>query len=166
MATYGVAAQDNITAEILPKQRKNEIGILATMPVNSSTGTGSESYGGLQYKRWVKPDFMAYRANIGYGEYLNHSDGIQYRNGDTVFNILSATQLPAIFVGMGIEIQRHFYKRVYMYAAIDLYGGYASGKTNEALDIEVFNNDVSTYRNQTMLSSYNSKYLTLITEKI
>lgn len=125
-------AQDSNNTDILllKKYPKNEIGLV------SETNFGNEEYGGpgmVQYKRWVREN-MAYRVNAGVGSYshfnLNSYYGII---GDTVFEKQSRQRATMAFAGAGVEMQRHFYKRVYLYAAVDLLAGYGSGETEDYL---------------------------------
>jgi len=153
-------AQDE-TASILPvKERKNEIGLLFDPGIS---GYNPQTHNSIQYKRWVKPDAKAYRLSIGYGKYNKYSGDIIYPNlGDTVIKQHSLSDIPQIHAGVGVEMQRHFHKKVYMYAAVDLYAAYGSGKTDEVLDKEVFDkNGESVYRNQELIGQSTTQHFTV-----
>ena len=122
-------AQDETKTDILLlKYPKNEIGLLG------ETNFGNEDFGGpsmVQYKRWVRNN-MAYRINAGIGTYNNFShDGYFGIIGDTILEKQSMQQATMFFAGGGVEMQRHFYKRVYLYAVVDLLAGYGQGKTED-----------------------------------
>lgn len=123
-------AQDSDNADILllKKYPKNEIGLV------SETNFGNEEYGGpgmVQYKRWVREN-MAYRINAGVGTYHNSSrDGYFGIIGDTILEKHTSERATMAFAGAGVEMHRHFYKRIYLYAAVDLLAGYGSGKTED-----------------------------------
>ncbi len=121
-------AQDNTDILLLKKYPKNETGLV------SETNFGNEEYGGpgmIQYKRWVREN-MAYRANAGVGTYHNFIlDGYFGIIGDTILEKQTREQVTMAFAGAGLEMQRHFYKRVYLYAAVDLLAGYGQGKTED-----------------------------------
>lgn len=143
-------AQDEISNQLPDKTRKNEIGLLYDPGIS---GNNPQSSNSIQYKRWVKPEFMAYRANIGYGKLNKHDGEIVYPSlGDTVITQHSISDIPEFHAGIGVEMQRHFYKKIYLYAAVDLYASFGSGTTNDILDKEVFDsNGTSVYRNQDQL---------------
>ncbi len=149
------------TESILPaKERKNEIGLLFDPGVS---GYNPQTHNSIQYKRWVKPDSKAYRLNIGYGKFNKFSGDVIYPNlGDTVVRQHSISDIPQIHAGVGVEMQRHFYKSVYMYAAIDLYAAYGSGNTDEVLDKEVFDkNGESIFRDQELIGNSTTQQFTM-----
>lgn len=124
-------AQNNTNTDILRlKYPKNEIGLV------SETNFGNENYGGpgmAQYKRWVREN-MAYRVNAGVGTYHNFSlDGYYGIIGDTILEKQTRERATMAFAGAGVEMHRHFYKRIYLYAAVDLLAGYGSGETEDYL---------------------------------
>lgn len=156
--SLGATAQENTTASedqisILPKQHKHEVGLLTNLAMNSSTSSGGF---GAQYKYWANPTH-AIRVNALYSQY-SHSNGRIYSkgNGDTLLSKLSMTDIPTIQAGIGIEKQRHFYKNIYLYAALDLYAAYGNGTTKELFEDEI-TKDNTTYRsNQRTGPSYTS----------
>lgn len=146
-------AQETDAVTVLPKQRKNEIGILTDLGLTNKYNSGV----GLQYKHWVKADYQAIRANINYSQFFNSPGRVYFpAMGDTIFSKHTITEIPTINIGLGIEMQRHFYKHIYMYAAIDLYAVYGKGNTKELFEKEVAKNDVIEYSHHYEGPGYNS----------
>lgn len=122
-------AQDEIKTDILLlRYPKNEIGLAG------ETNFSNEKFGGpgmVQYKRWVREN-MSYRVNAGVGTYSDFShDGYFGIIGDTILEKQTREQATMAFAGGGVEMQRHFFKTVYLYAAVDLLAGYGQGKTED-----------------------------------
>lgn len=131
--TDDIEAQEKIT--ILPKQRKNEVGMLSNLGLTENNPGPAI---GIQYKHWVKANKQAIRANVGYSQYTKSSSKVYFpAQGDTVLSRVAFSEIPTVTAGIGIETQRHFYKALYMYAAIDVYGIYGSGTTTEQTQKEV-----------------------------
>ncbi len=135
--SINATAQEN--TEAIPKKvpGKNEIGVFAE-PISTSGNNYSYNYSsgysgniGLQYKRWAKPN-IAYRIMGAIGSYNQNSliDDSK-RAGDTLIAQYSGTDVPMYFVGAGVEVQRHFYRKVTLYAAIELKAGYGNGYYDE-----------------------------------
>ncbi|MBZ0099352.1 MAG: hypothetical protein K8F30_09720, partial [Taibaiella sp.] len=103
-------------ASVIPAYPKNEIGLVG------ETNFGNEEFGGpsmAQYKRWVKEN-MAYRINAGVGTYDNFSlDSYFGIIGDTILEKQTWQRATMAFAGAGVEMHRHFYKHIYLYAAVD-----------------------------------------------
>lgn len=138
LLTTDIIAQDSI--DILPKQRKNEIGFLSDIGLNNTYNSSI----GIQYKRWVKDNKKAIRANVSYTKYTQFDDKIfMSTQGDTVISKQPFTDIPTVYGAIGIEMQRHFYKSMYMYAAIDLYSAYGSGRTEDFIRKEITTNYVT-----------------------
>ncbi|MCB9045330.1 MAG: hypothetical protein H6550_04220 [Chitinophagales bacterium] len=148
-------AQNEMSAEQTVPVRKNEIGLLGDPGIS---GYDPQSYNSIQYKRWVKPNHMAWRANVGYGKYSQYNHEIIFPSlGDTSVVQHSISDIPQVYAGIGAEMQRHFYKKVYMYAAVDLYATYGKGSTKDVLDLEVTdNNNASIFRNQSLVRAYDA----------
>lgn len=158
ICSLGATAQDNTSTDgekisVLPKQRKHEAGMIFNLALgNTSTGTGA----GIQYKYWANPNH-AIRVNALYNPY-SYSNGRIYSrgNGDTLLSKLALTDIPTVQGGIGIEKQRHFYKSVYLYAALDLYAAYGSGTTKEWMEDEITKDNVTYRQNHRAGASYNS----------
>jgi hypothetical protein len=82
---------------------------------------------GVQYKK-ILNDKKGFRLIAGYSSYngpeMAFSRGT---SGDTAVDRFTETNINLGIVGAGIEMQRHFYKKVYLFAALELRGGYGSG---------------------------------------
>lgn len=149
--TPAIAQQESTS--VLPLQRRNEIGLLSDLGFSNQSNSGI----GVQYKHWVRADKQAIRGNIAYSKYLNVNSKIHFPSlGDTIFSRQDMTDIPMVYAGAGIEQQRHFYKNVYMYAAIDVYAAYGRGTTKEFFEKEVTKNNENIYTEQYSGRTYNS----------
>jgi hypothetical protein len=133
------------TTDIQPKQRANEIGLfgqaVATGGYNSAL-----SIAGVQYKKWLRPN-TGIRAILAHGNYYSslHTPTNISISGDTIINENLRTRVNMVFLGGGIEAQRHFYKRVYLFAGLELKGGYGSGYTDTLYEKQYKESGHSTY---------------------
>jgi hypothetical protein len=143
LLTTSVFAQDETKGKKTLFPQKNELGLMAETGFgNNNKNTG---FTGLQYKRWVKP-YMGYRIIASYGEYYERYRLLsETRLGDTVIETSRATTVPLASLGAGIEMQRKFYKRVYLFAAVELRGSYGHGRYNHIVSQRVENNAVNYY---------------------
>lgn len=127
----GQSQEATITKPLQPVL-KNEAGILMQTDFG---GNSNNSFGmvGLQYNRWVTPQ-LGYRIIAAYGDYSSasgthtvvpHPDTILIKQQYMRFN------LPV--VGFGVMAQRHFYKRVYLYASLELKGAYGNGHADTSV---------------------------------
>lgn len=134
-----------------PKQEiKNEIGLLLESGYNNSDFNGMF---GLQYKRKVRSNTY-YRLSIGYGEYNYNADPVfQTRIGDTLVQSRNITRVPMVYLSNGLELQRHFYKHIMLYASIDLRIGYGSGWYDSSTEIHV-DNHLGSYFSSTGVKEY------------
>ncbi len=119
-------ADDIITLDEQTKFRKNEIGLVTQIHFGYENYPGGILIGG-NYKRRVN-QMLSYRVLGGFTPYQNFKEsGITSIKEDTVYRNFYSTDIKAGFLGVGLEVQRKFHKRVYMYAALELLGGYGSG---------------------------------------
>lgn len=145
LSCFQAAAQPGIS-----NQHKNELGIFA------ETGFGNVSNQmpglvGLQYLRWSGN--KAFRASLASGTYrVEASPFIQNISGDTVVEAIRRTKIPMVFIGAGVSMQRHFYKSVYLYAAVDLNAGYGNGSFDTSFNQKI--NGSSTLSNFSAGASY------------
>lgn len=97
------------------------------------------------YKRWVKPN-TAYRTLASYARYSIHTVTPSARpaSGDTVYSVFSNTNVNMAFIGGGVEMQRHFYRKVYLFAALEVRGGTGTGFTDE-MEAKQYREPGSTY---------------------
>lgn len=110
--------------------RSNEIGLIGGTSFGNTDIAGTI---GAQYKHWVKNN-KAIRVNLSFGEYTGGNNFERlYVSGDTVTERHLTTNLPVIYLGGGFEVQRQFYKKVFLYAAIDAQVGYGSGDTRDEI---------------------------------
>lgn len=146
-----VTAQDVKQNDVLPKQRKNEIGFVSDLGL-SSNNSGI----GILYKHWIN-DYKGIRANVSYLGYSYTNSKIFFpAQGDTVFSKQAFTDISTIYASIGAEMQRQFYKRVYMYAAIDLYAAYGTGNTEEILSKELSTNNTNERLDYAVGATYSS----------
>lgn len=153
LATFSATAQDTEREQATPKRLpgKNEIGLVGEMFSGGYTGNSNyNSHLGIQYKRWAKPN-IAYRIMGAIGDYNYHSTPkFVDKKGDTLYHIQTYSSVPMYFVGGGVEVQRHFYKKVTLYAALELRAGYGSGTYDEMLVKEV-QQDITPYLGSTTI---------------
>ena len=91
---------------------------------------------GLQYKHW-KNEHLGYRLIAAHRSYQAVSPRSSATMlGDTLFTTKRNTDIQMAFLGAGVEMQRHFYKKIYLFVAVELRGGYGTGGYYNALTIE------------------------------
>lgn len=129
--------------------RKNELGLMGESHFNQNVNAGDISFCGIQYKHWVKPN-MGYRLILAYGEFFeNYYPTIQGKFGDTVIETSRQTTIPNVIAGLGVEMQRKFYKRVYLFAAVEARAGYGTGKYSYVTSERIENNQFNQYASTT-----------------
>ena len=150
IATLSVAlsatatAQETNSNEPAPVNRKSELGLMGETSFGNNNNGNIDGMAGIQYKRWVKPN-AGYRIIAAYGRYSNFgTPKVLSKEGDTVTETHRRTEIPVAIVGGGLEMQRHFYKRIYLYAAAELRVGYGRGSYDS---IVIKRNDNSNYAN-------------------
>jgi len=135
ISSIGIGAAAQETTEPTPKREpgKNEMGLFVE-PISSNNFNGSyDSWGGVQFKRWAKPN-IAYRIIGAVGDYIGYSNPMYVeKRGDTILQRSYNTNVPMYFLGGGVEVQRQFYKKVVLYAAIEVKAGYGTGRNQELL---------------------------------
>lgn len=120
--------------------KQHELGLIGGTSFGYSDISGSL---GAQYKHWTKPN-KAFRLNLSFSEYTGGSSARHIgTSGDTVIERVTSTQVPVFYLGGGIEAQRQFYKRVFLYAAIDAQVGYGRGNTSEVTTRSVWSDNSS-----------------------
>ena len=137
LLTLGVAcalpatAQDKVALIPVAPIRNNEVGLFSNAVISTSANN-TLIMAGVHYKHWVKPN-TAYRTLVSFARYsmYDESPSSKAANNDTVYSVFSNTNVNMAFVGAGVEMQRHFYKRVYLFAALELRGGTGGGKTED-----------------------------------
>jgi hypothetical protein len=111
--------------------RMNEIGIMLGNQSMSDEFTLNTI--GVQYKHWVN-EYLGWRAMAGYANYQSKNLQSTYRyTPDTIFSKQVKDRINMPTISLGLEAQRRFYKRVYMYAALDLQAAYGKGNADTIL---------------------------------
>lgn len=111
------------------KERKSELGLLFQIFEGSDQFRG-QAMMGLQFKRRVKPN-MAFRVLAAYNPY-NYSQRpyfVEPYSIDSVKLKDSRSSVDMFALGIGVETQRRFYKRVFFFAGLELRAGYGEGTT-------------------------------------
>lgn len=128
MATTTQAQEMQETGE--PKERKHAIGLQFATPFGNAS---DEELVGIQYKRWIRPN-RAIRVSAMYGMWeVTNPRRVTNVIRDTAFESYTRDYADMFYLNAGIEMHKHFYKKAYLYAAIDLRGGYGSGYSQENL---------------------------------
>jgi hypothetical protein len=144
---YAQSETDEVlsSTEPLKKERTNEAGLFG-QTVATSGYNSALSLAGAQYKKWLKPN-VGIRALLAHGNYYSfgYSPSSISMIGDTVVNENQRTRVNMGFVGVGVEAQRHFYKRVYLFAGLELKGGYGSGFTDTLYEKQYKESGKATY---------------------
>ncbi len=125
MSVTGSIAQS--TTKKIPS-RKNEIGFGYRIPTfnNFNNEAGID----LMFKHYTKPS-KAFRIMAGY-------QNLQFRKSSSEYKALSDTltisskvyDFNTFFIGGGLQLQRHFYKRIILTAAVDTRFHMGSGDLN------------------------------------
>ena len=119
-------AQETESPPIKRQPGKNEIGMFVNPVVNDHS---YEMPFGLQYKRWTTPH-LGYRILAGVGGYGSESRATELIKNDTFYWSLTSTNMSMLFAGAGLEVQRRFVGKVYLYAALEFKAGYGQGYTH------------------------------------
>ncbi len=129
LASAAAQAQEAEQPVQQPKYKKNEIGLFIN-PFGSNNTNGYEVPFGIQYKRWTTPN-LGYRIMAGVGGYSTESSTIpELIQKDTLYYKSSGTNMSMLFVGGGLDLQRKFMGKCYLYAAVEMRGGYGKGYTH------------------------------------
>src|SRR5207244_3903333 len=82
--------------------------------------------------RWINSN-KGYRVFAAYGNYnsANATDGFVV--ADTAIIKKDATHAGLAVLGGALQIQRHFYKKVYLSAAVEMRAGYGTGFTDTTI---------------------------------
>lgn len=130
MCATAIAQTTDATTAEQPKARKNEIGVTAELDAFNS-GLNSTTFQALQFKRWKNEHFGA-RFLIGRGDFQSTYDFPPYYQvkNDTVYKKTPITFTSMGIAGVGLEAQRQFYKRVYLFAAVEAKFSFGSGRVD------------------------------------
>ena len=132
-----IAQEENdelTTPQPLPRERTRELGIMSQM--------GGYDYDiniiGAQFKTY-KDERRAFRLMAGYGNYHNFSNNDVAIGSDTVTEVHSFTKINMPLLGLGVEMQRHFWKKIYLFAGIEVRGGYGKGNLDTMMSSRQIN---------------------------
>ena len=110
-------------------ERKNEIGLASRNTINSAY----KNYTGLELigKRW-KNKWQAYRIGLGinFEDYTNPRSLYSYQQDSVIEKKISTVKRYAT-LSLGLEAERHFYGKIYLFGALDTRFMYGKGETNE-----------------------------------
>ena len=118
------------------KTRNNEIGLFADLNISSSS-QHTEMYG-VQFRHFkndiYRNNTLGYRILIGTGSFKNEG-GDNKRlypggNSDTVITSSLDRWQEINFIGVGVDAQRNFYKKIWLYAAVSITGGFGEARVD------------------------------------
>ncbi|WP_276133607.1 hypothetical protein [Polluticoccus soli] len=119
------AKEETPATRKLPEFRKHELGIMQQ--------SGGNDLGvnlvGAQYKTW-RDEHHGLRFIAAYGNHNSFASSIVSLGSDSLTEVHSVTKVNMPVIGMGFEMQRHFWRSVYFSAAVDVWGGYGSGNVD------------------------------------
>lgn len=141
--SYCTMAQDGELLPITeskPTFKKNEIGLTAELDVFRSPNS-STAFQAIQYKHWKNEHFGA-RFLLGRRDYYdNASWRASYQvSNDTIISRTPITNGGVGIAGIGLEAQRQFYKRVYLFAAVEAKFGYGKATIDTIVERSIENN--------------------------
>jgi hypothetical protein len=107
-------------------KHKNEIGLMADL--NMGSENNNLNMVGLQYIRWKNPHFAG-RFSISIAGYsITQSETfLPSYYTDSIFSKQANYTLSMVHFSAGFQVQRHFYRKVYLYAGGDLSLGLGTG---------------------------------------
>jgi hypothetical protein len=124
--TTSCFAQDTASLSIEKTKPTQELGILLE---NGGSENSVNNFGlmGIQYKRY-KNEHLGYRLFAAYGSpSFKEPHSYVLTKADTFITHSEIIRGDMGVIGGGLEAQRHFYKNVYLFAALELKGGYGTG---------------------------------------
>ena len=116
------------------KIRKHEIGLTTETDVFSND-LNSTTFQALQFKKWKNEHYGA-RFLLGHSQLqsdVNHPVTYTTQN-DTITKRIPLTNARLGIVGVGLEAQRQFYKRIYMFAAVEGRFGFGKATTQDIVE--------------------------------
>ncbi len=109
------------------KDRKTELGLLVQVFRGSEQFSG-QAMMGLQLKHWLK-QHLAFRALVAYNPYTySPKPYITPYSADSLRIQYNRSNADMVALGLGVEVQRQFYKGVLLFASLELLAGYGEGK--------------------------------------
>ncbi len=116
--------------------RKHSIGVYTDG--NAAMGNDNPSIGswGVYYS-FPRKKNSSYTVSLDYTNYVNNTAPVLYKIvSDTTIRRGMRTSIPLVTAGYGIETQRHFYRKVYLFAGLEMRVGYGSGTIDTVLGRE------------------------------
>lgn len=127
-------AQEQPSAAATTADKKNEAGIYGQTGFGSSNSNMEFSMFGAQYNRWVTP-MLGFRIIAGFAHSSSSSSVATYSpHPDTVITRQRTYVYDMPVVGFGLVTQRHFYKKVHLYAAMELTAAYGNGRADTIIN--------------------------------
>jgi hypothetical protein len=126
-------AQSNSVNVLQAADKKNEIGAFVHTYIGDPLNKSDVDIVGVNYNRWVNAN-LGYRIIAGYGNYTTLSGVIQKNFMlDTFIDKNIRTHIGLGVVGAGLQAQKQVYKKIYLFAAIEVRMGYGSGTIDTAI---------------------------------
>lgn len=118
----GLFAQDTATVV-----KKHSIGLYTEG--NAAMGNNNPSIGSWGvYYTFPRKKNSNYTVSLDYSNYVDNSAPVLHKIvNDTTIRRGMRTSIPLVTAGFGVETQRHFYRKVYLFAGLELRAGYGSG---------------------------------------
>lgn len=129
LPAIAVSAQGQPPA--LKNKPKAELGIFGQL--DGLSDDKSLTMVGLQYLHWHN-EHLGYRMIVAYGNYYSAGPELHYVSGDTGIMKRQNLNVTLPVVGFGLQAQRHFYKKIYLFATAELSGGYGSGLVDTSMN--------------------------------
>jgi hypothetical protein len=143
------AETSHLFAQRLPQPFRNDIGVFADIRLFSDFVRSNAQ--GIQL-RHQRSQMFAWRLAAGH---INYQEQLGSRYPQTAFKDTVVTRsilrnLEGAFIGGGVEVQRQFYKSVFLYAGADLRIGYCTANTDTQISYEYYGHspllpDTATY---------------------
>lgn len=139
-----IAGDDPVSSA---KGRDHELGILSQFYTNSKE-FGDQLLIGIQFKQHLRPQ-LALRVLAAYNryEYSSRPLILDTYNNDSLSIQATISNANMVAVGIGLEVQRHFYKKIWLFAALELQAGHGTGKTASSSDVLPYGSFFSVFPN-------------------
>ncbi len=152
----------------LPPAPTREVSVLMQQYLQSGKDDNL-TLAGLQYKKYVT-EHRGIRMMAAYGNYRNFErpfaikispDTNSSRGVDTTMEYNSRTNIHLGIIGAGVEVQRRFYKKVILFAGLELRGGYGTGSYDTVTTRRYNDNQKGVYEAGTLGQRLNASMIYL-----
>lgn len=131
------------------KRKTNAIGLLNESNTIFSSYSPYMNTSGIQYKR-QNNKHVTHSVMLGYSSFSSNPDHpITLVRADTAYAVNTQYNINMAMAGCGVEISRHFYKKIHLYAGLELRAGYGAGRADtvatEYHNVLHFNPATNTY---------------------